>query len=573
MKRLYISMSVIFLVSLFYTPLSFGAVKVLLVGVQNYKNLPTVIKGQKLINLKGPVNDVNKMKSALVSYYGISEDDIKVLIDEQATKKNVEDTFKDWLIKGTKKGDFAVFFFSGHGSWVEDVNGDERDGRDEVLLPYDMSPVGGYNIIVDDELGRWLKELNGRTVVVMIDSCYSGGVSRSIGGAEVSRLEETPARQSKYIPINDYQPSLEMKAIPKGPDLPDSVIFMAASGEGEVALEVAQPEGFQGGFTYGLYEGMKNLRNVSYERLFELAKNVVIDKLRLPQHPQIEAKKDLVAEIAFKNPNASSGELHIEPQTPPWVKGEKVLLRIEQFEGADDSIMSALKHKLGNLDYVEIVEEGFFDRLIRGKMDNGRYIVRLLNGIGDVDSVEPAGKLDNLMNSIVPKLEYAYMVKQLAHLSHPNPPFNVKLWSFENRRDFRIGEKVVFNIKSEKECYLLMVNLDSEGNVHIIFPNKFYEDNKITGGRTISLPDEQMRKKHFEFEFGQPVGEETVKVIATLEPLRLEDLGIEDLKRLFDSGGKVERDKRTIFVKQVTENISSGNFIWSEDTIVIRSHR
>lgn len=560
---------------------SFAAKKALLVGVANYENLPANLNGRKLSNLKGPENDVKVMKNSLISYYGFSENEIRILTNNNATRERIENDFNEWLINGTKKGDLVVFYFSGHGSTVPDYNGDEADGKDEVLLPYDMVPNGGYNIIVDDELGMWLNKLNGRTVVVIVDSCYSGGVVRGIG-KEIKSLDETPARIEKFIPIINYQPSSAVRGISKGsPDMPNSVIFMAASREYESALEVNRPEGFQGGFTFGLSDGMKNLRNVSYDRLFEYAKKMVKDRLQLPQEPQIEPRGILIAKEAFggtkpplsQKPRPQT-QTHQTTKTPSWIKGAKVLIKIDTINGVNSSVMTDIESRLKRLPYIEIARDGFFDRMLRGEFKNGKYHGQLLNCIGDVEDIKAANNIDEIINSINPHLEYAYMVKQLAHISHPNPPFKVKISTVEERRDFKIGEEVVFNIYSEKDSYLLMLNLDSQGNFHIIFPNEFYTNNRVRGGKTIKIPDENMRRKDFKFEFGEPAGEETVKVIVTTEPLRLEDLGLEKFEQLFDPIGRISvpETKRAILVKKVSEKLSSGRFVWSEDTIVIRSH-
>ena len=81
--------------------------------------------------------------------------------------------------------------------------------------------------------------------------------------------------------------------------------------------------------------------------------------------------------------------------------------------------------------------------------------------------------------------------------------------------------------------------------------------------------------KKFEFKFGKPVGEETVKVIATKEPLKLEDLGIPKFEQYFDSFGRVSvpASSRAKFVVKVNEGLASGKFIWGEESIVIRSHK
>jgi len=582
MKRFPITIFIILFIFMSFCP-SFAARKALLIGIADYRALPSSSK-QGISDLRGSINDVREIKRALISYYGFAEKDVRVLINDKATRRDIKAAFDEWLVKGTRAGDTALLYFSGHGSTVDDQNGDEKDGLDEVLCPYDMVPKGGDNIILDDELGLWLKKLNGRRLVVIFDSCYSGGATRSIGGSAVSILEDTPARRSRFIPITNYQPSSIALGRSRGADVPEPVIFMAASRENEIALEVRLPDGFHGGFTFGLCDGMKASPTSSYERLFDHARKVVKDRLKLAQEPQLVAERDIVVEPAFKDARAVTSpeqgdsepvtrpeQTSTQPVTPPEIVGETVLVALDTLSGTSHEEMRELRKGLARLPIVDIVEtDAFFDCLVRGEKKKGRYHVRLINGIGDVDKVKPVASMNELVQQLNAHLEYACMVKQLARIHHPSPPFKVKAWvTDENRRDFKIGENIVFGVKSERDCHILLINLDGEGNFHIIFPNQYHQDNFIRVNTTVLIPDEAMSRGEFQLQFGPPAGEETVKLIATTEPLNLRNLGLGDFKQSFQeiSGGT-----RTTFVRGVLNNLSSNRFAWSEDTIVIRSH-
>ena len=81
--------------------------------------------------------------------------------------------------------DELYIHFSGHGQQVTDVSGDEPDGLDEALIPYDAAieygrnGYKGQNHILDDELGVWLEALRESVgpkgvIVVALDACHSG---------------------------------------------------------------------------------------------------------------------------------------------------------------------------------------------------------------------------------------------------------------------------------------------------------------------------------------------------------------------------------------------------------------
>ena len=104
-----------------------------------------------------------------------------VLLDEQATRGAIEQTIRSKVAAATRPGDSVVIYWSGHGSRCADDGGDEQDGFDEYLVPYDgnLDDVATIRktMIMDDTFGRWIQELDGRRVLIVLDTCHSGGQS------------------------------------------------------------------------------------------------------------------------------------------------------------------------------------------------------------------------------------------------------------------------------------------------------------------------------------------------------------------------------------------------------------
>ncbi len=70
-------------------------------------------------------------------------------------------------------GDILFLTYSGHGSQVQDDNGDEPDQRDETWVLYDRQ-------LVDDELySLWATFQPGVRIAVLSDSCHSGSALRT----------------------------------------------------------------------------------------------------------------------------------------------------------------------------------------------------------------------------------------------------------------------------------------------------------------------------------------------------------------------------------------------------------
>lgn len=77
---------------------------------------------------------------------------------------------------------------------------------------------------------------------------------------------------------------------------------------------------------------------------------------------------------------------------------------------------------------------------------------------------------------------------------------------------YTIGESVVFSVRTNRNAYLTIVDCGTSGRVHIIFPNRFQQNNYIRAGQTIQVPAGEAR---FDFQVSGPAGHELIKVIAS----------------------------------------------------------
>jgi len=139
-----------------------------IVGVADYPGIGN--------DLEYTDDDANDVRDALLASGNWEASHIAMLIDEAATKSNIQDTIVDIGDK-TDADDVVFFFFSGHGTRVADmIPFDEADGRDEALCQYDFETEGE---LTDDELGEWLADLPANPVLVAIDTCHSGGMIKT----------------------------------------------------------------------------------------------------------------------------------------------------------------------------------------------------------------------------------------------------------------------------------------------------------------------------------------------------------------------------------------------------------
>ena len=164
----------------------------LCIGINNYPGTH--------MDLQGCVNDANDWAAAL------GERGFKVakLLDDQATKAAMVKAMNDQIGKASK-GDSLVITFSGHGTYQPDEDGDEVDGLDEALCPYDLQTKG--EALIDDEIRAIFGARKaGVRIVLISDSCHSGTVTRA------AKAEKDADTRPRFMPMGNWLPT---KLLPK----------------------------------------------------------------------------------------------------------------------------------------------------------------------------------------------------------------------------------------------------------------------------------------------------------------------------------------------------------------------
>ncbi len=142
------------------------------------------------MDLGGCVNDAKDWE-ALLAGRGYT---IERLLDKDATRARIVDGLRA-LIGGSSDGDFLVFTFSGHGSWLPDEHSDEPDGRDEMLCPFDVMEE---RYVLDDDLHAiFSTKASGARVYVIADCCHSGTIVRY---AESTPGPDTVPIKARFLP-------------------------------------------------------------------------------------------------------------------------------------------------------------------------------------------------------------------------------------------------------------------------------------------------------------------------------------------------------------------------------------
>ncbi|HEY5880750.1 MAG TPA: caspase family protein [Nakamurella sp.] len=165
-----------------------GSRKALCVGIDAYPDPYT---------LGGCVADMTVWAGALRGR-GFS---VRTLQDGEATRTGILDQLTE-LITTAVPGDVLAFQYSGHGTQVPDLDGDEaldaiNDDKDEAICPVDFDTGA---LIIDDELFAAFSALPaGVSLTTFFDCCHSGTNTKAL-----NILAPAPApigtRRKRYIP-------------------------------------------------------------------------------------------------------------------------------------------------------------------------------------------------------------------------------------------------------------------------------------------------------------------------------------------------------------------------------------
>ena len=112
-----------------------------IVGISDYIHLEAGEGG----DLVGPEQDVPRMRDVLVQRHGFPAENVRTLVNHDATKAAIEEGITGWLVQNARPGDVAFIYYSGHGSQMWDEDGDEDDGL--IKHTFDRVALGCGKVI------------------------------------------------------------------------------------------------------------------------------------------------------------------------------------------------------------------------------------------------------------------------------------------------------------------------------------------------------------------------------------------------------------------------------------------
>ena len=288
-----------------------GIKRALLIGINKYKAVP---------KLQGSLNDIETMKQILITRWGFSESHITLLTDEAATRAGMLAAMEQ-LVKEASPNDTVYFHFSGHGSQVEDTNGDEKDdGLDETLVPQD-GRTPGVRDITDDELDAIFARLRAKQAFIVLDSCHSGTATRSLD----IRTRSVP----RDMRVDIYRAA--EAALPKTraivPVVTSRYVVMSGAASHQEALDGPVDGRYHGFFTFALSRSLNSSSPTASPR--EVFQGVERELKRIQTHfgrssmpePQLEAPPELLEQSLLAGSRSSAtGPPTTQPTRLAWLE-------------------------------------------------------------------------------------------------------------------------------------------------------------------------------------------------------------------------------------------------------------
>ncbi len=466
------------------------------------------LQGHQLL---GPAIDIESMQRALTEHWGFSPADVVALRDQDATREHILDQIAA-LEQRSAPGDTLLIYFSGHGTSANDNdNNFDLPYATGAWVPYDLdyssTAAAQRTLIVGRrDLVPRLKRLDqaGRWVVVVSDSCYSGQVVRSFG--------QTFSR-SRFLPVitrdlGVARVAATVSARPPPPPYPyQHVVLLSGASDSETGADISSAQAlaqaptldgrFHGAFTDAflrLLYGQLLPGAFNYAQGRE-AMNIFLEHRNFAQHPQLlpaiaEDPQDIGAR-PFLGMNASAQP--VMPAVRP-ARDATLHLRLE-------SVSAGLQAKIAALTGVAVVErDGDLSLRQTGEQ------VQLRGPAGDPIVSTMAGD-PNLIRRIAAQA----WLNRLLPAGDASLGLRAETDPGSRGNTYVQCESFAFEVRLKKPAYLMLLDLDSEGNLTVLFPTRESERNVIEAGAPRAIPGADAKDRIL---VTAPFGSDQVAVLA-----------------------------------------------------------
>jgi hypothetical protein len=447
----------------------------------------------KSAQLLGTPADIESMQKALVGHWNFAPDDVRVLRDQEGTHERILAEISA-LEQRSAPGDTVLIYFSGHGTSANAENNSyDLPYATGAWVPYDLDTTSKASanrslIIGRRDLVPRLKKLDqgGRRVVVVSDSCYSGQVVRAFGQTH---------SHNRYLPLRTRDLGVAQAPAPApAAALPDArappppypyqhVVLLSGASDSETGADISSAQDLQvaptldgkyhGAFTDAflrLLDGQLVPGTFTYSQGRE-AMNGFLEHRHFAQHPQLlpaiaEDPED-IGSNAFLGMHGAAAPA--APASAP--RDFAVHLRLE-------GVSAALRAKVEHLSGVTLVERDS-DMTLR---ESGSQ-VQLLGPAGDPILSTTAGD-PNLLKRIAAQ---AWMNRVLP-TSKDTLGLRAETDPGSRGNTFVQCESFAFEVRLRKPAYILLLDLDPQGSLTVLYPTRDPERQVVAAGAPKAIP-------------------------------------------------------------------------------------
>jgi hypothetical protein len=444
------------------------------------------LKSQQLL---GTAADIESVRQSLIDHWGFDPHDILSLRDQDATHERILAEISA-LEQRSAPGDTVLIYFSGHGTSANAENNSfDLPYATGAWVPYDLDfsslPAAKRTLVIGRrDLVPRLKRLDqgGRWVVVVSDSCYSGQVVRSLGQTHAS---------SRFLPmmtrdlgVASTEPVPAAGVRPPPPPYPYShVLLLSGASDSETGADISSAQALQVAPTLdGKYHGaftdafLRLLGGQLLPGTFNYAQgrdamNSFLEHRNFAQHPQLlpaiaEDPQDIGSNsfLGLKVGATAGTAVAVAPTATVKVKLE--------------TVTTALRAKISALSDVAIVESGS-DMTVR---QSGSQI-QLLGPAGD-PIVTTTASDPNLLRRLAAQ----------AWLNRTIPAGSAELGlraetdPGSRGNTFVQCESFVFEVRLQKPAYVMLLDLDPQGYLTVLYPTRASERQIVEGGSPRAIP-------------------------------------------------------------------------------------
>jgi len=126
------------------------------------------------------------------------------------------------------------------------------------------------------------------------------------------------------------------------------------------------------------------------------------------------------------------------------------------------------------------------------------------------------------------------------------------------------GEDVAIYFRANDDCYVVVYDIDPEGNVSLIYPSNYDSDTFVRGGDIYRIPDTY---DDYRLEISGPSGSEYIYAVASYNPIqapgfiRYEFFEYDDWDYYYDDFIHSVRGERAVFAADLSSRIAGGPHI------------